>query len=183
MYTTTRFDDEIVEVLKNGGIGVGPTDTIYGILGLAQNKETVERIFAVRKRNPKKALIVLIDTVDRLADFGVSEPDAQRAQVYWPGPMTLVLHVQNAPQHLVRGGDSLAFRLPDNRALRKLIARTGPLVAPSANAEGDEPALSIAEAKKYFGNNVDFYVGNNQPVTAKASTILSLVEDTPKQLR
>ena len=65
---------KIIKILKNSGIGVLPTDTIYGLVGRALDKKTVERIYKVRKRNPKKPLIILISSLSDLKLFGV-KPD------------------------------------------------------------------------------------------------------------
>ncbi|MEK7522400.1 MAG: Sua5/YciO/YrdC/YwlC family protein [Patescibacteria group bacterium] len=58
------FNLKLAEILKNGGIGVIPTDTIYGIVGSALNKKTVERIYKLRRRNLKKPMIVLIGSIN-----------------------------------------------------------------------------------------------------------------------
>lgn len=183
MYTSANFDSQVIELLNGGGIGVGLTDTIYGLLARADNRQAVDRTYAVKSRNTEKQCIVLLDTADQLLDYGVDQSYMDRARPYWPGPVTLVLPVVGADEHLLRGGDTLAFRVPDNRPLRKLIRQTGPLIAPSANPEGLEPALSIKQAKDYFADTVDFYVGNSSVITARASTILRLEPNTVCQLR
>ncbi len=60
MKTSKKFTVEIEKILKSGGIGVIPTDTIYGLVGSALNKKAVRRIYQLRQRNPKKPLIILI---------------------------------------------------------------------------------------------------------------------------
>ena len=149
-------------ILKKGGIGVMPTDTIYGIVGSALDRATVERIYAIRRRNPKKPLIILIGSMRDLRRFGI-RPDRKSAAIFrklWPGKVSIILPCRNKKfTYLHRGTKSLAFRLPAKRSLRNLLKRTGPLVAPSANWEGHPPARTIAQAKRYFGKGVDFYVG------------------------
>lgn len=84
--------------------------------------------------------------------------------------MSVIFNCSNKRfDYLHRGVKSIAFRLPEKKFLKNLIKKTGPLVAPSANPEGEEPAQNITEAKKYFGDKVDFYVSgrikNNLPST------------------
>ena len=62
---------EIAGVIKNGGIAVLPTDTIYGIVGLAENKSVVERIYKLRKRTSSKPMIILVSSVDQIINLGV----------------------------------------------------------------------------------------------------------------
>lgn len=161
--------DKIVKILRNGGIGVMPTDTIYGIVGQALNEKAVERIYAVRKRMPSKPMIILIDSFGDLKPFDVySDKKIERKlNEVWPGKVSVVLPLektfaQEKFYYLHRGTNSLAFRLPDNNNLRNLISKTGPLVAPSANLEGLPPAKTIEEARNYFGNEADFYVDDGK---------------------
>jgi len=67
----------------------------------------------------------------------------------------------------------LAFRLPKDRTLVRILKETGPLIAPSANLEGMVPAESIGQAKKYFGNKVDFYNGK-KTIKGQASTLIEI---------
>jgi len=159
----------IVTTLRNGGVGVVPTDTIYGIVGSALNPKTVARIYKLRRRNPKKPMIILIGSMGDLRRFGIrpSSATARRLRQFWfskkTGSVSVVLPIRfrihaSRFKYLHRGTNTLAFRLPKSARLRKLLQKTRPLVAPSANWEGEPPAKTIREAKRYFKNNVDFYV-------------------------
>lgn len=152
------FDNQI-KILKGGGIGIIPTDTIYGLVGQALTESTVERIYKVRKRSPDKPLIILINSISDLKKFGVKIDNQTKKilQKYWPGQVSIILDCNQKISYLHRGTKALAFRLPDDEWLRFLLKKTGPLVAPSANPEGLTPALTIRQAKKYFSNLVDFY--------------------------
>ncbi|MBI4086095.1 MAG: threonylcarbamoyl-AMP synthase [Candidatus Liptonbacteria bacterium] len=160
-----NFNSEVVKILKRGGAGVMPTDTIYGIVGSAMSRKTVARIYRLRKRRPDKPMIILINSFSVLKIFGIV-PDAQTKKLlkrFWPGKVSVILRVKSHEskiklKYLHRGTNSLAFRLPKPYWLRKLLAKTGPLVAPSANLEGKTPATTIKEAQKYFGAKADFYV-------------------------
>lgn len=142
-----------------------PTDTIYGLVGQALNRKTVERVYAVRKRTPSKPMIILVDSIERLRLFNAC-PDKKtetKLNEIWREKVSVILPIIDKSclkklNHLHRGTNSLAFRLPVNKDLRQLISRTGSLVAPSANLEGLPPATTIKEAKNYFGDQVDFYV-------------------------
>lgn len=151
-----------------------PTDTLYGIVGSALNKKAVARIYKLRKRNLRKPMIILISSLSDLRRFGI-KPDFRTTkilQTLWPGKVSVVLTCGSKKfSYLHRGKKSLAFRLPASKNLRKILDKTGPLVAPSANLEGKPPAKTIKEAKKYFGDKVDFYV-NAGKIDSAPSTLV-----------
>ena len=151
---------EIIRILKEGGVGVLPTDTIYGLVGCALSEPTVARVYQVRKRKPEKPLIILIGAIKDLRLFGISEEseEVKIAQKSWPGKVSIILPCDDSRfEYLHRGTKTLAFRFPDKQELLDILEKTGPLVAPSANREGEPPAVTIQEAKDYFGNEIDFY--------------------------
>jgi L-threonylcarbamoyladenylate synthase len=165
---------KVSRILKSGGIGVMPTDTIYGLVGSALCPETVRRIYKVRQRNLKKPCIVLIGDVDDMGLLGISLTLQMRKLLnkHWPGRVSIILPCREKRfTYLHRGMRSLAFRLPKDRVLRNLLKKTGPLVAPSANLEGSFPAISIRQAREYFGDAVDFYVDGGK-VIGKPSALI-----------
>lgn len=148
-------------LLKRGAIGVLPTDTLYGIVARAFDKQAVLKTYRLRNRQPAKPFIILISSVRDLNRFD-TKSGASAANLLariWPGKVSVILPCNNPDlKYLHRGTNSLAFRLPDDHQLRSLLKQTGPLIAPSANPEGLPPALTIAEAQKYFGKKLEFYV-------------------------
>lgn len=153
-----------------------PTDTIYGLLGSALNKKTVAKIYKLRRRNTKKPLIVLIGSATDLEIFGI-KPEATTKRLlkkFWPGKTSIILSCRAKKfTYLHRGAKTLAFRLPKTFWLRKLLVKTGPLVAPSANWEGELPALTINDAKKYFDSQIDFYI-NAGKIIGKPSRLIKI---------
>lgn len=181
--------NETAKILIDGKIGVIPTDTIYGLVGLALNKKTAERIYAVRKRNPGKPMIILISSIKDLGLFGVKTDENLKNALsqFWPGKVSVILPIADNSclekfEYLHRGTKTLAFRLPDNKALTDLIAQTGPLVAPSANLEGMSPAKTIDEAKNYFGESVNFYIDGGKMESAP-SKLIKMENDKIIELR
>ena len=154
-------DKKLIQIIKKGGIGVLPTDTLFGLVGSAFSKKVVEKIYQLKKRNPPSPCIILISSVKDLKKFDIKLDKSSKEflQKNWPGKISAVLPCSNKKfEYLHRGTKSLAFRLPNKEGLMHLIKKTGPLVAPSANPEKAEPAKNIAEAKKYFGNEANFYI-------------------------
>ncbi|MDQ5969359.1 MAG: L-threonylcarbamoyladenylate synthase [Patescibacteria group bacterium] len=168
--------NKVIEILSNGGVGVLLTDTLYGLVGSALDKEAVGRVQKIKNRSDHKPLIVLISSIKDLDLFGVKiESETEKIlKTLWPGKVSIILPCKNKKfVNISRGSGAIAFRFPNKKSLISILKKTGPLVAPSANPEGFPPAKNITEAKKYFGNNVDFYFGKGVPNT-KPSTLIKI---------
>ena len=95
----------------------------------------------------------------------------------WPGQVSVILPCESDKfEYLHRGTKALAIRFPDKKDLLELLKETGPLIAPSANFEGEPPALTIKEARDYFGDKVDFYEDAGK-LDSQPSTLISLNKD------
>lgn len=174
---------EIASILISGGIGVLKTDTIYGVVARASKKEAVERIYTLKGRDDNKSPIVLINSLEQLFEV----PSTQLRQILtqvWPDKVSVIVPSSSAPDWITRGNHSVAYRMPNDTALAALIQQTGPLIAPSANPQGDEPAVDIQQAEAYFGDDVDFYVDQGTVSDNTPSQLLRLLPDgTMERLR
>lgn len=176
---------KIKGLLQNGKIGVIPTDTVYGIVGSALNSHTVEEIYRLRKRAEDKPCIILIASIEDLKKFDIELTDKQQIflKKNWPNPLSIILPCSNPKfKYLHRGTNSLAFRMPKNDELLEVLKEVGPIVAPSANFEGQKIAENINEAKKYFGNRVAFYLDGGT-VNSTPSTLVGFEDGSLKILR
>jgi L-threonylcarbamoyladenylate synthase len=177
---------EIGLMLKKGQIGVFLSDTIYGIFTSALNKNSIEKIYTIRKRSIDKPMIILISSFVDLEFLGISVTQKIESilKKVWPGPVSVILDCESSDlKYLHRGTNSLAFRIPNNEFLLSLLNESGPLVAPSANFEGDSPAPNITLAKQYFGDEVDFYIDGGEAPISKPSTLIKIVNDEIELLR
>lgn len=176
----------LTEILNDGGIAVIPTDTLYGIVARAQDRCAVRRLYRLRRGAARKPFIILIASMSALREFGIAPTVAEKRflQTVWPGKLSVIFSC-SSPRfaYLRRGAQTLAFRVPRPRTLRNFLRAVGPLVAPSANPEGRKPAETISEARRYFGNRVDFYHGAGRRISGKPSTIISFVGKTAQIIR
>lgn len=166
-------DPEIARILAAGGIGVLRTDTLYGVVASANNESAVQRVYELKGRDDHKSPIVLIADAKQIYDE-ISAPHTTYIQTVWPGPVSIIVPAQVAPGWIQRGNESVAYRLPNNHELQTLLTVTGPLIAPSANPQGMQPAMTIQEAMDYFSDRVDFYVDQGTVESPKPSTIIRL---------
>lgn len=179
------MNSQMIKILRDGGVGVLLTDTLYGLVGQTLNKKTVERIYRVKRRNEKKPFVILISAVEDLKLFGIKidKRTKETLKEFWPGAVSIVFPCSLKKfEYLHRGTKTLAFRLPKKKSLIELLRVTGPMVAPSANPEGLPPAKGVREAKKYFGDQVDFYERGGKPKT-KPSSILVMREEGVRVIR
>lgn len=190
-----KFPDELAENIKSGEIGVIPTDTMYGVVASALNPKSVEEVFKLRQRDTKKPFIILISKIE---DINIFIPDLSSdiksiLEKIWPEKVSVELPVSdNLFPYLTRGQGKSAFRLPNDPELQKLIGASGPLIAPSANPEGEKPAETLDEAWEYFPE-LDFYFDDgtypNSPSTlirlenGKAVVLRQGAWHTPEFLR
>lgn len=176
---------EIIKKILNNGIGVLPTDTLYGLAGSALSREAFDRIFELKKRNSQSPFIILINSIEDLKLFDIEIGDESRKILdkYWPGKISVILPCNSEKfSYLHLGTKTLAFRMPDKKDLLELLKQTGPLLAPSANYFGEIPALTIEEAKSYFGDSVDFYIDEGK-LESLPSTLIKMENERVAVLR
>lgn len=179
-------DEALINCLNTGGVAVIRTDTLYGLVARADDEAAVERVYKIKQRANHKPCIILIDTIESVSDWVNMEPWQDQYRQLWPGPISIIVPTikPGAPEWLVRGGDTLALRQPDDLRLTSLLRSTGPLIAPSANPEGEPLARSIQEAKAYFGDEVDYYADGGSVTDTRSSRLVRLTADNdPEWLR
>lgn len=162
---------EAVKILKNDGVAVIPTDTLYGIVSSAFSSIAISKIYKLKNRNIDKKLIILISSLKDLKKFDIKITKEQRKilEKFWPGEVSIVIN-------------DIAFRLPNNKNLIFLIKRVGPIVAPSANIESQKPAENIKEAIDYFGDNIDIYIDGGEK-KSEPSTLIKILDNKIEILR
>jgi L-threonylcarbamoyladenylate synthase len=147
------------QALRSGGLVVYPTDTLYGLGCLADREDAVQRLLELTGRPPGKGLSVLFANLDRARAWSAWTTAAEKiARAYLPGPVTLILDASpRAPTGVQADEGTIGIRAVDRETSLRL-ARVGPIVATSANPHGEDPPATIAEARAYFGDEVDAYV-------------------------
>ena len=179
--------DEVVEVLRRGGVAAIPTDTVYGLAAHGLDRAAVARVFEVKGRPTGLALpLLLADTTD-LPRCCIDVPDSARrlADAFWPGSITLVLRRSDAvPDAVTGGGDAVAVRVPDHPVPREIARRLGsPITGTSANRSGLPPATTASEVREQLGNRVDYVLDGGAARSGVPSTVLDLTGSEPVIVR
>jgi L-threonylcarbamoyladenylate synthase len=189
---------KVADSLKGGNLCIIPTDTIYGIVALDRLPETVERIYAIKKRPKDKPFIRLIGRVESLPEY-TDQALPPSLAAFWPGPLTIVFRGKGirpggesgtgVPGGGIAGGvvtGKVAVRLPDDPFLGRLFEELSysPLVAPSANISGEEDIFDCAALAGIFSSEVDIILCREEwSGGKKPSTILDISREPWEVLR
>lgn len=166
---------KLTRLIQSGKIVIMPTDTIYGIVGLAKGPEVVERIYQVKDREHTKPFVILVSDYVQLKDLGIdlNEDDREYLSTIWPGPTSVVIPTSKM-ENLHRGKNTLAIRMPKDQWLRDLIDQTGPIVATSANIAGKDYVHDLGIINETFSNLVDYISDFDSPI-GEPSRIIDLI--------
>lgn len=178
---------QAAEILKNGGVGIFPTDTVFGIGCRLDDEKALHRLFKIRNRPEEKAVLAVVDSVE-MAEKYVSITQDVRSKLidnYWPGGLTIVLpcDTEKIPEIARGGGFTLGVRQTNHPILLELLqAVGGPIVAPSANFAGGVTPTTFDAIDKDLLALVDFAV--DKPCGgSKASTVIDCSVSPWKILR
>ncbi len=165
-------DPGLAESLKYGGVGIIPTDTVYGLVACAKNRLAVEELYETKPRRPQPGTIIGAN-LEQFVELGFDRDELERAREHWPGKTSVVLDASNLPIYLRADRDSLPLRIPDVPALVKLLEVTGPLMTTSANPPDRPTATNFIQIKSYFGDKLDFVVDAGEISGDQPSSIIS----------
>lgn len=174
-----------VNTIQSGKVVAIPTETVYGLAADAFNLAAVEKTFELKGRPADNPLIVHICSTDQLELLAGRVPQIayRLADVYWPGPLTLVLDKLPQVPDVVTGGlKTVAVRMPDHPLTLELIRQTGPLTAPSGNKSGKPSPTKASHLLDDYGGNLPILDGGSCTIGLE-STVLDLTQKTPKILR
>lgn len=171
-----------VQVMRNGGIILYPTDTIWGIGCDAANEEAVRRIFRLKQREDSKAMICLVDSANRMQRYLRQVPEvAWNLVEYAEKPLTLILDgAVNLAPSLVAEDGSVGLRVTKERISRELCFRyERAIVSTSANISGQPAPACFAEIAEEIKQGVDYVMRahQNDMTKAKPSQIIKLTLD------
>jgi len=178
----TIDDPALVALLRDGAIGVLPTDTVYGLVCRAADEQAVARLYRAKERENKPGTVIA-GKLQQLIDLGLRARYLKAVEQYWPNPLSVIIPCGSELQYLHQGKDSLAVRIPSNKPIQELLLKTGALLTSSANMPGEPPATNLSEAQHYFGDSVDFYVDGGSVVDHEPSTVIRIIDDAIEILR
>lgn len=174
--------------LKRGGVVVFPTETVYGLGASAFSDKGVEKIFKIKRRPKNNPLIVHIssfDAIEEIARLNLKQKEMINAlRIFTPGPLTVVVPGKGRVSKLINAEkESIACRVPSHPAALKLIEESGALAAPSANLSGKASPVRVEDLPEKIIREADLVLDGGRCKGGIESTVLSLLDNTPKILR
>lgn len=173
-------------VIRSGGLVAFPTETVYGLGANALDPEAVRGIFAAKGRPADNPLIVHVHEPGSAAKLGmVDRRSLKLMDLFWPGPLTLVIEASSeVPSEVTGGLDTVAVRMPDHAVALSLIRESGvPVAAPSANRSG-RPSPTTAEAVlEDLGGRIEIILDAGPTDVGVESTVLDVTGEFPVLLR
>jgi len=174
-------------VLRDGGIIVFPTETVYGLGALADSKFGPHEIYEVKVRPANLPIPLLVETEDALDIYGVDVPDYAHAlaKAFWPGAVTIIVKAsEKVPRDFRAPDGTIGLRSPNHEVVMELIqASGGPIFATSANTHGNPAPGSFAEIEPRIISHADVALDGGETEHQQASTVVNCTGDAPVIVR
>ena len=192
--------NKAVAVLKEGGVVICPTDTVYGFLAGASNKKAVEKIYKIKKRPKSKPLPIFVKDIKMAKELAqIDDRQAKILRKLWPGKYTFILKRKitdvRRPELITDVGrpelygvakDTVALRIPKHAFLQKLLKKINrPLVQTSVNISNQKPLSDIDSTVAVFDKNkaIGLVINGGSVKRAQPSTIIDLTSKHLTRLR
>lgn len=178
---------EISKIIKNGGIVIFPTETVYGIGTNGLNKDAISRLYDVKQRPKTKPISLLVSSIDMVEKVAcdITNMEYKLMEKFFPGPLTIILKKKSiVPDNLTNNTDTVGIRMPDNIIAKKLIEYANvPIATPSANISGRPSGTNIDTIINDFKDKVDYYIDGGESKLGIGSTIVKIENGYPVILR
>lgn len=178
---------EPAKIIKEGGIAIFPTETVYGIGTNGLNEEAVKQLYEVKQRPLNKPISLLVNSIDMIEEIAkdITDIEYELIKEFFPGPLTIILKKKDVvPNILTANQDTVGIRMPANKIAIKLTDYAGvPIATPSANISGRPSGTNIKDIMEDFDGKVDYFVDEGPSKIGLASTIVKVEKGIPKILR
>ncbi len=179
-----KCDKEGIEkaskVVKDGGIIVFPTDTVYGMGCDPYNKKAVDKIYQIKGRPKTKPIPILAYSIDAVSEIVEFDKDSKKiADKFWPGPLTLILKLRDEKlKESLNLKEKIAIRVPNNQCLLNLLKNSKFLVGTSANLSGESSFTNSQECYQKI-SECDIFLDGGDIENGGESTILEMDKGKP----
>lgn len=179
--------DELVGIMRGGGLIAVPTETVYGLAGNGLDEKAVAEIYEVKGRPEVKPLSLMVHDAASMERYCENVPPQAYtlAKKFWPGPLTIVMKATPCVPEIVRaGGETVGLRCPDHPLTLELLEKSGvPFAAPSANPSGEPSPKNADSVLKYFDGKIDAVLDGGECGIGCESTLIDLSRTPYRILR
>ena len=182
-----RYIAQAVESLKQGGVIIYPTDTVYGIGCSVFDTHAIERIYAIKRQHPSKPFSFICSDLSHISEYAkVSNTAFRLMKQLIPGPFTFILpasRLKHLPKSLISKRKTVGIRVPDNVICRALIKELGHPVLNASVTDDHEAIINDPDRiEEYYGKRVDLILDAGNSLL-ELSTIIDLTDDRPVVVR
>ena len=180
-----RLIQKVVDIFKNGGVVVYPTDTYYGIGCDIMNKKAIERIYQIKQRNKSKPFSFICSGLKNISFYAkVSNYAYKTMKRLLPGPYTFILEGSRlVPKIMLTKRRTAGIRVPDNPICLSLVKELGnPVITTSATKPDGTIFHDASLIHDYFGYRIDAVV-DGSIVPGQPSSVILLIDDIPEVIR
>ena len=174
-------------IVKNGGVIVFPTDTLYGIGCDPYNEKAVDKIFKIKNRDKTNPLPILASSIVDIEKIVLLDRTAKKlAQIYWPGALTIIVPLidKKISDNLRAGKMSIGVRVPNNICALSLLKDCKYLTGTSANKSGEAGCKSFSEVLSSSSlRGFDAILDGGEVEEKVQSTIVDLTGQHPRVIR
>jgi L-threonylcarbamoyladenylate synthase len=168
---------DAIAALRAGELVVYPTETFYGIAADPLSPAALEKLFAIKGRDPQKPIALIAANSQMAFEVAREVPTIARrlASAFWPGPLTIVLPARKGFPHQLVGPDGgVGIRVSPHPIARALSDGLGkPITATSANRSGEEPATTVRAARESLGDKVKVFLDGGTSQASAPSTVVA----------
>ncbi len=146
-------------IIKNGGMVVYPTETVYGLGADAFSEAAVRNVYKIKRRAVTQPISIAVSSFEMLREVADIDPECfEIIAELLPGPVTILLRKKDVvPAILTAASEVVGVRFPDNEIATRIIKETGPITATSANVSGRNPPTCIEEVEVELKLKVDLF--------------------------
>ena len=170
---------DAAKILKEGGLIAFPTETVFGLGVIFDNKASYKRLIDVKRRPPEKPFTLMLSDIEQIEKYAYVNDKARKLiSSYMPGQFTIILKAkENLPSYCVSKEGNVGIRISSDELVRKLIREVGkPLLVPSANKSGEPPLTKDNDVIGIFDNEIDAII-MGESISNTPSTIVLIDED------
>ena len=175
------------QILLGGGIIAYPTETFYGLGADATNEKAIQKIFAIKGRNFKNPIALIIGQTDDIYPLVQNVPQAAQKLMaaFWPGALTIVFSAaDNVSPMLTAGSGKIGLRVSSHPGAQGIVQKLKrPLTATSANLSGAPECISAADVSSQLGDKINAIIDLGNTPGTKGSTIIDVTTTPPAILR
>ena len=175
------------EIIKNGGLVLFPTETVYGLGANGLDENAVKKIYKAKGRAQDNPLILHVSNFNMVSKIAknISEIEYTLMKTFWPGPFTIILdRTAIVPDIVTAGLDTVGIRMPSGTIANQLISYASvPVAAPSANVSGRPSGTNISDIFEELSDKVDYIVDGGECEVGLESTVVRVVDGIPNILR